>query len=220
MQADRDEPAQAAVTSANGRSAGDELGALRTRCWRQQQEIHSLRDTVSVFRRGATALSEENAGLRATIAGLRGLMREEHAAAACHVTELELALDEYAPRAARAAIARALGDGVSRAVQERAQLIASELATNSVRHSGAGPAASLVLRIERSPVMLRLDVIDPGEAGEIAVRVPTEESEDGFGLGIVEVLSERWGAERIAAGGTRVWAQLALATAIALPATG
>jgi|tagenome__1003787_1003787.scaffolds.fasta_scaffold20249075_1 anti-sigma regulatory factor (Ser/Thr protein kinase) len=213
MQADRDE----AGPTANGASADGELGALRSRCWRQEQEIHSLRDTIAVFRRGSTALTEENADLRATIAALRGRMRDEHTAAGLEVSQVHLALDDRAPKAARTVTAKVLGDRVSRGLRERAELIASELTTNSVRHSGAGPDATLVLRIERSPAMLRLDVSDPGQDGEIAVRVPAGDSEDGFGLGIVQVLSERWGAERIAAGGTRVWAQLALATSIGFP---
>ena len=30
----------------------------------------------------------------------------------------------------------------------------------------------------------------------------------GFGLNLVQMLSERWGVERLARGGTQVWAQL------------
>ena len=33
----------------------------------------------------------------------------------------------------------------------------------------------------------------------------------GFGLNLVQMLSERWGVERLAGGGTQVWAQLARA---------
>ena len=36
-----------------------------------------------------------------------------------------------------------------------------------------------------------------------------------MGLHLVQTLSERWGLERVAAGGTRVWAQLASAPLIA-----
>jgi hypothetical protein len=43
----------------------------------------------------------------------------------------------------------------------------------------------------------------------IAPRSPDLEGGGGFGLNVVQALSERWGLERIAAGGTRVWAQLA-----------
>ena len=59
--------------------------------------------------------------------------------------------------------------------------------------------------------MVRLEVEDPGRGGVIAPRAP--DLGGGFGLNLVQELSERWGLERVAAGGTRVWAQLALASA-------
>ena len=37
----------------------------------------------------------------------------------------------------------------------------------------------------------------------------------GMGLRLVQTLSDRWGLERVAAGGTRVWAQIASAPLIA-----
>jgi hypothetical protein len=38
-----------------------------------------------------------------------------------------------------------------------------------------------------------------------------------IGLNIVQTLSELWGLERVASGGTRVWAQIALEPLTALP---
>jgi hypothetical protein len=56
--------------------------------------------------------------------------------------------------------------------------------------------------------MVRLDVEDPGRGGTIALHRADSETGGGFGLNLVEALSERWGMERVAEGGTRVWAQL------------
>ena len=82
--------------------------------------------------------------------------------------------------------------------------------TNGVRHSRATADAHLVLRVEVSKRMVRLEVEDPGHDGTVAPRRGDERGDGGFGLKIVQTLSERWGLERVATGGTRVWARLAL----------
>jgi signal transduction histidine kinase len=82
------------------------------------------------------------------------------------------------------------------------------MTTNSVRHSGAPADAHLTFRVEVSTTMIRLEIEDPGHEGAIAPRPAGYDG--GFGLNIVQSLSERWGLERIAAGPTRVWAQIAL----------
>ena len=46
-----------------------ELRELRLTCWRQAQEIHSLRDTVAVLRAGADRLAVDNALMSAELAG-------------------------------------------------------------------------------------------------------------------------------------------------------
>jgi hypothetical protein len=57
--------------------------------------------------------------------------------------------------------------------------------------------------------MIRLEVQDPGRDSTVAPR-QGDERDGGFGLNIVQTLSERWGFERVATGGTRLWARLAL----------
>jgi hypothetical protein len=67
--------------------------------------------------------------------------------------------------------------------------------------------------------MVRLEVSDPGRAGVIRPRSlsaqagrsaswPVAADGRGFGLQLLESLTERWGRERAAAGRTRTWAQL------------
>ena len=85
----------------------------------------------------------------------------------------------------------------------------SELVTNSVRHSGVPAGAELIVSVDLTPGMVRLEVEDPGRGGTIAAHRPDLETGGGFGLNLVQALSERWGIERVAKGGTRVWAQLA-----------
>ena len=95
-------------------------------------------------------------------------------------------------------------------VLQDALLVVSELVTNGVCHSGASDGA-IVVRVELTGTMVRLEVEDPGRGGRVAPRAP--DLSGGFGLNLVHELSERWGLERVAAGGTRVWAQLARASA-------
>ena len=45
-----------------------ELETLRTTCWRQAQEIHTLQDTVAVLRSGANRLAADNAIMSAELA--------------------------------------------------------------------------------------------------------------------------------------------------------
>jgi anti-sigma regulatory factor (Ser/Thr protein kinase) len=209
MQADRNAP----VPSKNGSDQLSGLAALQLECWRLRHEVHSLGDTIAVYRKTATALTLDNAALRSEVAKTRDRVAPRRGSAA--VTERVFVIDDQAPSMARAAIIDALADHVTARVLEHAQLVASELASNSVRHSGAPPSTTLTLRIERSETAVRLEIEDPGHGGEITVRRP--DVAGGFGLNIVQVLSERWGAERVTAGGTRVWALLSLSPPIDLP---
>ena len=126
--------------------------------------------------------------------------------------EASLPLDARAPGAARIVVASLRGR-VPASVLDTAQLLVTELVTNSVRHSGASAAARVVVRVRLTDSMLRLEVSDPGCDGAIAPRAPDLQAGGGFGLNLVSAFSERWGLERVAAGGTRVWAQLAYAPA-------
>jgi serine/threonine-protein kinase RsbW len=135
---------------------------------------------------------------------------------AAEVLEVSLPLDARAPGAARIVVASLRGR-VPASVLDTAQLLVTELVTNSVRHSGASAAARVVVRVRLTDSMLRLEVSDPGCDGVIAPLAPDLQGGGGFGLNLVSAFSERWGLERVAAGGTRVWAQLARAPAASSP---
>jgi anti-sigma regulatory factor (Ser/Thr protein kinase) len=96
---------------------------------------------------------------------------------------------------------------VARPVLHTAELLVSELVTNSVRHARMPVGASLEVRTEVDDDVLRVEVFDPGSGREVAPRKPDVEHGGGFGLVLVERLARRWGAETNA--GTRVWFELA-----------
>ena len=58
------------------------------------------------------------------------------------------------------------------------------------------------------PDWFRIGVQDSGSDAVIAAQPADLDTGGGFGLNLVQMLSERWGVERLAGGGTQVWAQL------------
>jgi anti-sigma regulatory factor (Ser/Thr protein kinase) len=190
-----------------------ELSELRAAYQRQSHVIDTLTAAVSKLRTGVTALKADNTDLRGELDRVRGVHRVSGVAASFEldeVADIRLGVDVDAPVVARAVLVNALRDRVPALVLEHAQLLASELVTNSVLHSGASPDDVLVFRIQLSSAVVRLEVEDPGRGGMITPRPPDLTGGGGFGLNVVDSLSESWGVERFAAG-TRVWAHLALA---------
>jgi serine/threonine-protein kinase RsbW len=151
------------------------------------------------LRREHTALQAEAVELRAENARIRD---------AAEQVEVRLPLDAQAPGAARIVAAQYLRDRVTAPVLDRARLLVSELVTNSMRHCGAPAAEGVTVRFQLTRAMLRLEVEDRGHNGAIAARPPDRQNGGGFGLNIVQTLSDRWGIERSTHTGTRVWAQL------------
>ncbi len=87
-------------------------------------------------------------------------------------------------------------------------LVASELVTNAVVHSGCGVEHMLHVSATVDAGRVRITVQDPGlSAGSASPLQISEFSDAGIGLLIVDHLVDRWGAERD--GGYRVWAELA-----------
>jgi anti-sigma regulatory factor (Ser/Thr protein kinase) len=88
-------------------------------------------------------------------------------------------------------------------------LVASELVTNAVVHSGCEQDHRLSVCVSERNGRILISVHDPGITSGWAV-TDTKEREvpGGWGLRIVDQLSERWGSER--PDGYRVWAELAV----------
>jgi serine/threonine-protein kinase RsbW len=125
-------------------------------------------------------------------------------------TAVVIALDTRAPGTARDFVVQCLEQRVVAPALDSAQLLVSELVTNSLRHSGAA-MDEVVVSVELMPDWLRIGVQDSGSDAVIAAEPADLVTGDGFGLNLVQMLSERWGVERLAGGGTQVWAQLARA---------
>ena len=89
--------------------------------------------------------------------------------------------------AARHYVGQALA-GCPRQLVDAAQLMVSELATNSIRHARTG----FTLTIEQTPHRIHVEVTDTGR-GHPAVRSPAVTEPTGRGLRIVEIFSDDWG---------------------------
>lgn len=78
---------------------------------------------------------------------------------------------------------------------EDAQLLLSELVTNSLRHAGLGPDDELEVVVRRPPPTLRVMVIDPGVgfAPPAEPSLPPPSQATGRGLYIVSRIADRWG---------------------------
>src|SRR5436305_2948102 len=116
------------------------------------------------------------------------------------ILRLRLRCDVSAPARARKALERL---SEIHPVRQDALLVASELTTNAVLHSGAAPNGRIEVCAELVPDGLRIEVIDEGRSGDTP---HTRESDiarpGGFGLPVVEAIAHRWGSERLQ--GTRV----------------
>ena len=117
-----------------------------------------------------------------------------------------LACVPAAATAARSVVIHALTGRVDGRVLADAELVVSELVTNSVQHAGLSADDFVRVGAAVSDGVLRLEVDNPGATGAIARRDPDSEH-SGFGLRIVEALADVWGVSR--RGHTRVWVELA-----------
>ena len=123
-----------------------------------------------------------------------------------------------APATARRAVA-SLAPHLDSRVVEDAELLVSELVTNSLRHGGLGPTQGIEVCLRASPQTVMVEVADRGrgfgghrpriEAKKTVVdgRGPVlEKDEPNWGLFLVDQIAWRWGiAEQ---GDVRVWFEL------------
>ncbi len=132
--------------------------------------------------------------------GRTGAGRRPRRAAECR---LKLRCDVDAPAAARDAVRSLVGP---RPNVSDAMLVASELVSNAVRHSGATEDELLTVMLKVDGGEMSITVVDPGRSGTVARPRGKPDPSGGFGLRLVEELAIRWGASR--ADGHRVWAAL------------
>jgi len=125
------------------------------------------------------------------------------------IFSLDLPCDPGAPGTVRAALAEMdrLGGVISDVL-----LVASELVTNVVVHSGCRHEHEheLAVRAYVNGDRMTISVHDPDPSEQAAhQRVAEADGAGGWGLQIVDRLAARWGAHRDH--GYQVWAELALA---------
>lgn len=112
-----------------------------------------------------------------------------------------------------AAIARrsviSIEAGLPLSVRHRVALMLSELVANAVQHGGAGPMQTVEVRVASTPRRVRVEVLDPGWQG---IKPPPriQHPDGGYGLLLVEHLSDGWGREPTGTGGSLAWFELDL----------
>jgi len=109
-------------------------------------------------------------------------------------------------------VTASLAPFLDRSVAENAELLVSELVTNSVRHAGLPADASIEFSVRASHETLMIEVADAGRgfahpSQPRPVAVAGSEAASGWGLFLVDQIADRWGATQ-ADGETRVWFEL------------
>lgn len=106
----------------------------------------------------------------------------------------------------------AIADKVPAETFEDVRLLVSELVTNSVRHSGLsnGDNVRVGFLVLMNQSCLRVEVADAGKGFEKTVTPSMPDQQSGWGLQIVEQLSDRWGVGHEAEAGSTVWFEIDL----------
>ena len=121
--------------------------------------------------------------------------------------DLELEGTPDAAAAAREAVAH-FSDRVPERRLRDVRLLVSELVTNAVRHAGLSASDRIRLIVHLHEAVLRVEVDDPGTGFELRPPEPDPARASGWGLYLVDELSDRWGMDRGGRGGTRIWFEL------------
>jgi anti-sigma regulatory factor (Ser/Thr protein kinase) len=115
---------------------------------------------------------------------------------------VDIERDPQAPAMARRAVER-FGAALDPSLLPDIKLLVSELITNSVKYGGDG-TIELILRSDK-PSHIHVEVVDQGVGFIPAARDRPMTEAGGWGLHLVEVLTERWGVHE---GSTHVWFEI------------
>lgn len=123
------------------------------------------------------------------------------------VTQIDVQLPNRisAPAAARKALDE-LESEISEEVFQDVVLLANELVTNSIRHAGIPEESMIGIKVGLSQDAVRVEVSDNGPGFEAAGKGPSKEQTSGWGLHLVNELSDRWGNDQ--GDSSRVWFEI------------
>ncbi len=76
---------------------------------------------------------------------------------------------------------------------DEAVLLTSELCTNTLQHTASGRGGSFEVTVYRAHDSLRVEVRDDGSKTIPTIQGIDRPSEDGLGLELVDLISNRWG---------------------------
>lgn len=116
--------------------------------------------------------------------------------------QVDIQRDKTAPANARRAVER-FGARLDPALVPDVKLLVSELISNSVKYGRDG-AVQLILSSKR-PTHVHVEVVDQGVGFVPAARSRPKTEPGGWGLHLVEALTERWGVRE---GSTHVWFEI------------
>lgn len=88
---------------------------------------------------------------------------------------------------------------------ESVRLLVTELVTNSVRHAGAD---AMELAVLVGSERVRVEIANPGSPFEPVPREASAQSDAGWGLFLVDRLSDAWGVVDEETGSQRVWFEI------------
>jgi anti-sigma regulatory factor (Ser/Thr protein kinase) len=111
--------------------------------------------------------------------------------------------DTQAPALARRAVETFGAATLDPAVVPDVKLLVSELISNSVKYGDRGQV-QLILRSD-GPQHVHVEVVDQGSGFVPAARSRPKTDPGGWGLHMVEALTERWGVRE---GSTHVWFEI------------
>jgi anti-sigma regulatory factor (Ser/Thr protein kinase) len=147
------------------------------------------------------------------------MQRQTYATGPEVLVDLRLPPELTAPARARYAV-DSLEERFDGETVFKLRLLLSELVTNSLKHARLGPDDLIGVRVVCEPRALRVEVLDiglglpPPERGSAGggwryeQAWPDPDWPGGWGLGLVESLSDRWGV--VQNGGTTVWFEVTL----------
>jgi anti-sigma regulatory factor (Ser/Thr protein kinase) len=122
--------------------------------------------------------------------------------------DILLAPTPAAPAAAREAIDGLPGLRQYSQVAFDLRLLVTELVTNSVRHAGLTATQAVRVIVEISSRTVRCEIHDPGPGFFVQDRPSRGARDGGWGLHLVNRITDRWGIEREPA--TYVWFEIDL----------